>query len=53
MSKQRDEEQEVQAEALDALMQRLRDVERGKDRSTSGNWAHEVRKYDDDERRRR
>ena len=53
MSKQRDEEQEVQAEALDALMQRLRDVERGKDRSTSGNWTQEVRKYDDDEQRRR
>ena len=53
MSKQRDDELAAQAEALDALVQRMRDQERGKDRDANGNWVREVRKYDDDERRRR
>jgi hypothetical protein len=51
VNKERDEEQRVQAEALDALMQRLRDRERGKERDANANWTQEVRRYDIDRRR--
>lgn len=53
MSKARDEELAAQAEALDALVQRMRDRERGKDRDANGNWVQEIRRYDIDERQRR